>query len=134
MLHNYPYCTLILFWYGMYSRDATVLIDVNYSSTFKTRCAPTAGCGHVPGLLKLFYKKCVCVRACMRACVRACVCVPIYVRIHPSIYLTIHICLYSCEQIFEEHVGEKAKWILYFYTARLCSEVVSFWWYGTGHL
>jgi len=40
---------------------AMIPIDCKITN-FLTRRAPTAGCGHVPGFLKLLYEKCVCMR------------------------------------------------------------------------
>ena len=47
---------------------------------------PKASCGRVPGLLKLFYEKSVCV--CVHA--RACVCVPIYLYAYLCMFVRIH--------------------------------------------
>jgi len=46
----------------------------------------------LPGFLKLFYKKCVCV--CMHVCMYVCMYVCIYVCMNVCMYVCMHACMY----------------------------------------
>ena len=48
--------------------------------------------GHMPGLLKLFSEKCVCVRVCVCVCVSVCVCLCVCVCVCVPIYLCLSVC------------------------------------------